>query len=171
MAFLAYMYVEGESGSQIEGWSGEEDRTNDGKSVENLVRVQAFDHSVDIPTDLQTGEATGVAQHRPVRLTCNMDQSCPELYDALTNQARMKIMIYFFRAGGGAKSTASDFHNWFTITLTDARITSLGVRKAMALEGGDMPDLIDVTFRYRMIGWEDHNSKKVVEFDWKKKGK
>jgi len=173
MADVAYLYVEdNDSGKQLEGWTGEEDQTFDGKQVKNFCRVQACDHSVSIPTHAQTGAAIGQAMHGAYNVTVDLDKFAPMAYQYLSQAKRVNVKIHFFRMGQSATASGQSdpkFSNWFTVTLTDARIVGLHLHKAMAMGGGNVPDMLDVQFRYYKIRWEEHEDKVEAEYEWKKK--
>ena len=59
MSFVAYLYVEQDGNAQYEGFTGEHDKTADGKEVEKMSRVQEVDHQISVPRDVQTGRITG----------------------------------------------------------------------------------------------------------------
>jgi len=174
MAFTAYMFVKTEKGV-IKGYSGEEDKTNDGKSLSNLSRVQAFEHGIAIPPHPQTGEPQDTPQHQPVVVDFEPDCAVAELYKAMAENQRVdEVKVYFFRSGTGERAGGKPdqlFHNWFTITLTDARIVGMELKKASG--GEDAASVFAfmqrITFRYRKIEWEDHDDSKTAEYDWKRK--
>jgi type VI secretion system Hcp family effector len=172
MAFTAYLFVKPEKGN-IKGFTGEEDKTTDGKSCKDLSRVQGYQHKVFIPTHQQTGEAQGPGEHTPLLVTIEVDRAAAALYKALTlNQIITEAKVYFFRAGAGERAGGTPdelFHNWFTVTITDARVVGVELKKTMVMEGQNVPDLIQLTFTYRKIKWEDHDDKQEAEYDWKKK--
>lgn len=169
MAFTAYLFVQSEKGV-IKGYTNENEKTSDGKTVKEMSRVQAFNHSIRIPTHAQTGEAQGPGQHSPLSVTIDVDCSMAELYKALTLNSRIQeVKVYFFRAGAGTRAsgkTNERFNNWMTVTLNGARVVGLELRKHHSMEGQNLPDLLDVTFTYYKIKWEDHNDAKEAEYAW-----
>jgi type VI protein secretion system component Hcp len=89
------------------------------------------------------------------------------------NSRILEAKFYFFRSGAGERAGGKPdelFHNWFTVTISDARIVGLTLRKSFAMEGSNVPDLLEVTFSYYKIKWEDHDDKKEAEYEWRKKG-
>jgi type VI secretion system secreted protein Hcp len=165
------MYLEyHKDGKAIKGFTGEKDTTFDGKPCMDLTRVQAFNHALDVETDPQTGEPTATVMHRPVMLTINFDRAVPELYEAFTKSLRLNAKLYFFRSGHTIRSgghSDAKYHNFFSITLDDVRVTSIHLRKSLVLsEGQAQPDLVDVTFRYYEIRWEDHEDDKEAHSSW-----
>ena len=169
--YTAYLYVKSEKG-EIKGFSNEDEPTKDGKNIKEMSRVQAFNHSIRIPTHAQTGETQGPGQHTPVMVTIDLDRAVAELYKALTlNQRIDEAKVYFFRSGAGPRANKTDeqFHNWFTVTIKDARIVGLELRKALAMGDANLPDLLDVVFSYYEIRWEDHDENKEASYAWKSK--
>ena len=175
MAFVAYMYIEDhDQKKQFKGFTGEEDKTFDGTSVKELSRVQVVDHGIRIPTDIQTGEATGGMNHEPFRVTINMDRVVPHLYKCMTRNVRVNVRIHFFRSGQGVRASGKSdplFSNWYTVKLEDARIVEMKTRKTLAMEAdSNIPDFLDIGFSYYKIIWQDHESKVESEWSWAQKG-
>ena len=52
---------------------------------EDEVMVQAFDHTVTIPRDPQSGQPSGQRVHKPFKFTAALDKATPLLYNALTS--------------------------------------------------------------------------------------
>lgn len=172
MPFNAYLYIKAERG-ELKGFTGEDEKCSDGKSVKEMSRVQAVNHSIRIATQQQTGESQGTSSHSPLMVTVELDRSVAELYKNMSENGRLlEVKLYFFRSGAGPRAAGKPnelFHNWFTVTLNDARIVGMDLRKAFAMEGVNVPDLMDVTFTYYKIKWEDHDDKKDAEYAWNQK--
>lgn len=165
---VAYMCVK-QNGTAIEDYTGEEEKTKKGDSVEKMFLVQAFNHSVDIATNPQTGEVVDTPNMRQVSVTCNLNRGAVEINKYLTLAKRVEVTIHFFRMGqhGDDKET---HHNWFSYTLKGARISSATVRSPMAMGGQATPDFMDISFTFEKITWEYHGKKsKMHTADWKKK--
>jgi len=173
MSFTAYARFEGESGV-IKGFTGEEEKSSDGKSIKDMSRVQSYCLDITIPTHQQTGEAQGPGKVSPLEITIDCDCSIPELYRSMTLNKRLKeVKVYFFRSGAGERASGKPnelFHNWYTVSIQDCRIVRMEQTKPMVLDPErNLPDLMKVAFSFYKIKWEDHDDKKETEWEWKKK--
>ena len=99
MPIPAYMSVEGVTQGMItEGALSEE-------SVGNLYQegqdesfmVQAFEHSIMIPRDAQSGQPSGTRIHQPLKVTKVFDKSSPLLYQALVTGESLICRIEWYR--------------------------------------------------------------------------
>ena len=167
MPFHAYMFLEHrEKGSQIKGNSEKKEKTKDGKTTDTMCLVQAVNHGVRLPYNEQTGTAASEVVHRPYNITVNMDRALPEMYKSMVEKWPLNVNIYFFG------STPSDelTHNWFTTKMTDCRVVDINLRKAMVMGGADIPDLVDFSFTYYHITWQDLDDKVEAEDSWAEAG-
>ena len=77
MALPGYFSLTGAKQGKIEG-------SCDIKGQEGKILVQAHEHTVDIPVNLQTGLASGKRVHHPLTIHKAIDKSSPKLFQALT---------------------------------------------------------------------------------------
>lgn len=168
MAFHGYVHFEdADKGSQIKGTSEKKETCNDGKTTEAMCLVQSAQHILRMPYNEQNGRPTAEAVHFPYQLTINMDRATPELYKHMVEKRPLNVTIYFF----GSSPENPETHNWFTISMTDARIVELHLRKSMNIGGNkDLPDLVDLGFTYYHIKWEDHDDSQEAEDSWGEAG-
>lgn len=83
MAIPAYMWIKDDGGADIKGSTRIQGR-------EGSVEVVEFNHSVEIPTDGNTGKLTGTRIHKPLVITKEFDASSPYLYKAVTSGQTLK---------------------------------------------------------------------------------
>ena len=89
-AITAYMKVEGEQG-EIPGGTTIE-------GYENWITVASFGHSINIPTDPQSGQPAGTREHGSLRIVKPLDKASPLLYKALVRGERLPVVeIRFLR--------------------------------------------------------------------------
>src|SRR5262249_48136269 len=114
MPLPAYLKLEGEKQGKIEG-------SCNLKGREGSIQVQAFFHEVRIPTDQQTGNATGNRVHEPMTITKVFDKSSPKLYQALTSGEQLKnVEIEWYRI-----SPSGQEEHYFTTKLEGATVVSV----------------------------------------------
>ncbi len=132
---------------------------------QNEILVEAFQHTVLIPTDPQSGQPTGQRVHRPLTITKVFDKSSPLLYSALTSGERLtKIEIKWYRT-----SKEGQQEHYFTHILEDAVIVDLTARMPNCQDPGQshFTHLEDLTFTYRKISWRHEVSSTEGSDDWR----
>lgn len=158
MPMPAYLTLESEAQGKIEG-------SCDQSGHEGEIIVEAFDHEVSIPRDIQTGQPTGPRVHGPLTVTKFFDKSSPMLYQALAAGERMKdVTIKWYRID----ATGSQEH-YFTIKLAEAIIVSMKPHMANCLDpqNGPFGHMEEVSFTYRKIIWTWEPDGIESEDDWK----
>lgn len=114
MPIAAYCYFTNSEGEAIEGSVAKEGR-------EGSCEIMEFDHNVRIPMDAQTGDLTGVRQHRPAVLTKQYDKASPLLYDALCNgESLQEVVIHWYQID----KTGSEVE-YFRHVLEDAKLSDM----------------------------------------------
>jgi type VI secretion system secreted protein Hcp len=132
---------------------------------EDEILVEAFDHSVIIPRDPQSGQPTGQRVHQPLTITKVFDKCSPLLYNALTSGEKLtncKIKWYRTSASGTQE-------HYFTIELVDAIIVSIKARMPNCQDPGQahFTHLEDVSFSYRSITWTHEAGGTSGSDDWR----
>jgi type VI secretion system secreted protein Hcp len=154
----AYLTLEGEKQGKIEGACEQSGR-------EGTLLVQAFDHEVRIPTDIQTGLAAGKRVHGPYKVCVEVDKALPLMFQSLcTGEHLKKVEIKLFRI---AKTGAEE--HYFTTTLEDAVIVSIKPYMPNCLDKsmGSFGHMVEVAFTYRKCIWRHECDKKESQDDWK----
>jgi len=158
MPIPAYLTAEGEKQGKIEG-------SCDLKGREGTMMVQAFDHEVRIPSDPQTGLASGKRVHGPLKIVKEVDKASPLLYQALCTGEHLKsVEIKWYRI-----SKDGTEEHYFTTKLEDAIIVSMHPWMPNCLEksSGEFGHMEDVSFTYRKAIWRHEVDKKEAQDDWK----
>jgi len=151
----AYMSIEGETQGLItEGCNTPESIGNlYQEEHENEFIVQAFENIVFKPTDIQTGQPSGVRKYEPLIVTKIYDQSSPLLHQALVTGEILQCEIKWFRT-----NIEGVEEHYFTHTLEDAMITRIEQYMPNCLDPANAHMLhmekISLTFRKIMLNHE-----------------
>jgi type VI secretion system secreted protein Hcp len=132
---------------------------------ENEILVQAFNHTVTVPTDVQSGQPTGQRMHQPLTITKVFDKSSPLLYVALSTGERLtKCLLKFYRT-----STSGTQEHYFTVQLEDAIITNIDAYMPNCQDpnSAHFTHLEDVSFTYRQITWNHEIAGTSGSDDWR----
>lgn len=123
------------------------------KGREGWMEIFSCEHEVISPRDSASGLAVGKRVHKPLIVTKENDRSTPQLYQCLvTNEQITIVEIRFFTS----KPTGIET-NYFTITLTDATVSAMKFQKRPTFlpENQRLPELLEISFTYRRIEWND----------------
>jgi type VI secretion system secreted protein Hcp len=132
---------------------------------EDEILVEAFNHVVTVPTDVQSGQPTGQRVHKPLTITKVFDKASPLIYTALTTGEKLnKVEVKWYRTSPEGKQ-----EHYFTITLEDAIITSINSRMPNCQDPGQahFTHLEDVSFTYRKISWTHEVGGTSGSDDWR----
>jgi type VI secretion system secreted protein Hcp len=163
----AFLSIEGATqGNITEGAFTEESVGNVyQEGHENEILVEAFSHTVTVPTDPQSGQPTGQRVHKPLTITKVFDKSSPMLYKALSSGERLtKCEIKWWRT-----SSQGVQEHYFTTKLEDAIITTISARMPNCQDPSQahFTHLEDVSFSYRKITWTHEIGSTSGEDDWR----
>jgi type VI secretion system secreted protein Hcp len=131
----------------IEGTKQGKFKTEGGPQFGDRIPVLRFTYEIISPRDLNTGQASGKRQHRPVTITKDWNASSPQFFQAVTTNEPLKsVLIEVFRTNpGGAEEVVA------TIRLTDAAIARFRSAVSDSTSGdgpaGRLLDQVDFTFR------------------------
>ncbi len=114
MSLNAYLTLKGKKQGAINGGVIQKGR-------EKTIAVYAYNHEIISPRDAASGLPTGKRQHRPLRITKEIDKSTPLLFNALVNNEILSEFVLKFYAphASGVETQI------YTITLTNANISSI----------------------------------------------
>ena len=158
MSSPIYLHLTNSGGAQLK--SGVGDRRN--AKLNDLIEILALDHTVEIPTNLQTGAITGKRIHRPLKITKRVDGSTAELYKALTTgETLQKAELRFHKQD----ATGQD-EQYFTVTLKGVVVSQIRAWSPSILEEehGQHEAMEDVSFSYKEITWS--HGTKMAEDKW-----
>ena len=163
----AYMSIEGtKQGPITQG-------TLTAESVGNIwqeahkdeILVEAFNHSIIIPTDPQSGQPTGQRVHCPLNFTKVYDKCSSLLYTALTTGERLtKVVVKWYRT-----TPEGVQEHYFTHELEDAVIVNITARMPNCQDPGQahFTHLEDVAMTYRKITWTHEVAGTSGSDDWR----
>lgn len=163
----AYLSIEGETQGNMTENAFTEDSVGNvyQEGHENEILVQAFNHQVTVPTDVQSGQPTGQRVHKPLSITKVFDKSSPLLYVALTTGEKLtKCVLNWYRT-----SPAGQQEHYFTIELEDAIITNITsyMPNCQDEKNKQFTHLEDVSFSYRKITWTHEVGGTSGSDDWR----
>jgi len=121
------------------------------KGHEDTILIQAVNHTIEIPSNSQTGLPAGKRVHFPMTLTKEVDRSSPLLFQALTSGEIMStVKLQYYRI-----SPKGTEEKYYTVTLTNAMLTSIRAWMPNCLEQANkqMGHMEDVSFTYEKISW------------------
>jgi type VI secretion system secreted protein Hcp len=132
---------------------------------EDEILVEAFNHVVTVPTDVQSGQPTGQRVHKPLTVTKVFDKASPLLYTALTTGEKLNtVELKWFRTNPEGKQ-----EHYLTIKLEDAIITNINARMPNCQDPAQahFTHLEDVSFTYRKITWTHEVGGTSGSDDWR----
>ena len=114
------------------------------KGRENSIAVSAFEDEVMSPRDPASGLPTGKRQHKPIKVTIELDQSAPILYNMLSSNENITTLElkFWHPSASGVES------QFYTVKLTNASIAEIH-----ASTDATHPTTLDVSFTYQKIQW------------------
>lgn len=129
------------------------------------VLVNAFQHSIIVPRDPQSGQPSGQRVHNPVIITKIYDKSSPLLYHALASGERLKkVEIKWYRTAIEGKQ-----EHYFTHLLEDAVIVDISAEMPNCQDPGlaHFTHLEKVAMTYRRIVWTHEVAGTSGDDDWR----
>jgi type VI secretion system secreted protein Hcp len=157
MALNAYLKLNGSKQGEIKGSVTQKGR-------EGKIMVIAAIHEVVSPTDSITGLPTGKRQHKPFRITKDVDRSSPLLYKAMLNNENItKWELQFWTS-----SATGEEEQYYTVKLTNARITDV-VFHMPNTKNPDLskyPEYEEIFFTYEKIQWIWTDGELSAQDDW-----
>lgn len=153
----AHMTLKGEKQGDIKG-----NCTMKGR--EGTILIQALDHEIHIPHDIQTGLSAGKRVHGPLKVVKEFDKASPMICQALcTGEHLTNVTLKFYRV-----SPKGAEEQYYTITLEDAIVVAIRpwmpncLDKSMASFG----HMEEVSFTYRRATWRHEIDKTEAQDDW-----
>jgi type VI secretion system secreted protein Hcp len=132
-----YLTVQASQQGELSGEGGK-------KSSARGIPIYGYSLGVAAPHAAGSGQATGKRVYEPIEVYKNAGPATPQLFQALvTNEVLPKVTIAVYRAGKNDKET-----QYFTITLTDARISGLEHEPG---DSADASELESISFVFEKI--------------------
>jgi type VI secretion system secreted protein Hcp len=114
------------------------------KGREYSIQVTAVDDEIVSPRDPASGLATGKRQHKPIRVTIDLDPSAPILFNMLaSNETITALELKFWRPSPSGVET-----QFYTVKLTNASISDIHTST-----DATHTTTLDVSFTYQKIQW------------------
>lgn len=142
MSLNAYLRITGATQGVIQGSVTQVGR-------ENTIEVFSTKHLVHFPLDTLTGLPSGSKKHKPITILKKVDKSSTFLFQMLTTAE----MITSFRLDFWQPNISGQEEQFYTIELTNARISSIRLEQMNTLEAAvqSFPVLEQITFTYESI--------------------
>ncbi len=144
MPMPAHMTMEGEQQGNIEGSCEMQGR-------EGTMLVEAFNHEVRIPRDLQSGLSTGKRVHNALSVVKVFDKASPKIYQAMCTGEHLKnVTIKWYRIDPNGQE-----QHYFTHTLEDAIVVSVRPWMPNCLDPKTegYTHMEEVSYTYKKIRW------------------
>ncbi|WP_394832183.1 type VI secretion system tube protein Hcp [Pendulispora rubella] len=164
MAFEFYVSIKGKNQKQFKSETKKQGRSD------KFIPCVKFAMASLVPTDVNSGEAKGHRQHKPLVITKEWGASSPQILQAhWTNEVIEEVIIEVVsRAADGKKEIVVE-----QIKLTDAVIVSVdrySENATKASKEADVMHLEDVGFRFRKIEVENKEAGTATSDDWHQPG-
>ena len=115
------------------------------KGRENSIQVMAVDDEIVSPRDAASGLPTGKRQHKPLRVSIELDQSAPILYAMITNNENItSLELKFWRPSVSGVET-----QFYTVRLTNANIADIHT----TTDATTHATMLEVSFTYQKVQW------------------
>jgi type VI secretion system secreted protein Hcp len=150
-----HMIVKGDKQGEMKG-------DNKMKGREGTILVQALSHTINIPTDPQSGQPVGKRIHQPLMVTKIIEQSSPLLYLALCSGEKMTVTLKWYRQAGAVEE------HYFTTTLEEAVLVAQRqyIPNVFDKDTAEYQHMEECSFTYRKIIWTHETEGKQSEDDW-----
>ncbi len=166
MPIPAYMSVEGASQGMITEGALSEDSVGNiyQEGHDDQFMVQAFEHKIMIPRDLQSGQPSGQRVHQPLTVTKVFDKSSPLLYQALVTGESLTCRIEWYRT-----SSEGTHEHYFTHELEGAIIVDITAIMPNCQDPSQahFTHLEKVSFSYSTIRWIHEIAGTEGSDDWR----
>lgn len=160
MAYEFYVTITGDAQGAFKGESSKD-------AQKEKIPGIGYQHEIKAPKDVQTGQASGSREHKPVTICKEWGASSPQLFLALcTNEVLSTVVIEFMKT---TRTGVLDVYH--TITLEDAQICNIAYGSGEAgstrtTSEYDTHELEWVSFTYRKIITENVSGQTSAEDDW-----
>jgi type VI secretion system secreted protein Hcp len=150
MAYVFYVTIEGSKQGKFKGDSKR-------RAHKDQIVGLAFDYEVSAPYDAASGQATGKRQHEPVTITKRWGAATPQLFQALTTNEDLKMVLIEF-VQTTAQGTEVVYH---TVKLINARVAAIH-----QYADADVREAKDVSFTFQKIEISNKSGGTSASDDW-----
>jgi type VI secretion system secreted protein Hcp len=166
MPIPAYMSVTGVTQGTITEGALSEDSVGSlyQEGHDDEFMVQAFEHSIEIPRDAQSGQPSGNRLHKPMKITKIFDKSSPLLYEALVTGESLTCEIKWYRTPIEGES-----EHYFTQLLEGAVVVDMKsiMPNCQDPDQSHFTHLEEVSFSYSTITWTHEIAGTEGGDDWR----
>lgn len=144
MAIPIYLWLKDDGGAEIKGSVDVQER-------EGSIEVIAQDHSLQIPTDNNTGKLTGARVHTPFLFSKEIDASSPYFYKAVsTGQTLTSAEFKWYRINDAGQEVV-----YFTTKLENVKVVKVApkMHDVKDVEKEKHGHLEAIELRYEKITW------------------
>jgi type VI secretion system secreted protein Hcp len=134
------------------------------KQRKDTCLIIAYEHEVISPRDAATGLSTGKRQHKPFRITKEIDRSTPMFFSALTRNEIMTEVLFqhFYTTKEGVETLL------YTVKLINANLS--GIRSWMHNTKDESTKALgyleEISFTYERIEWSHEVGSTSAVDDW-----
>jgi len=142
---------------------GESTQTSEGR--ENSIECTYFESELMTAREVQTGQATGRRQHKPLLIKKAIDKSTPLIAKALTKNSKIEAEFKFYRPNPAGDGTTQHF---YTVKISDGRVGSQKMLNVWSRPGDPHADPAqeEVTFVFQTIMWRYEDGGVEHEDKW-----
>jgi type VI secretion system secreted protein Hcp len=163
---MAYEFYVTVTGTRQGAFKGESPRKNQEKKAPGI----SYQHEIQSPRDVATGQASGKRQHKPIRFTKEWGASSPQYFLALvTNEVLSDVLFEFYHTTKEGKEEV-----YYTIKLINATVSNIrwmtgageSASSAKTTAAYDTHELEEISFTYQRIEVEHQQAKTAAIDDW-----
>jgi len=131
----------------------------------------SYNHTIQSPRDVATGQASGKRQHGPIQITKEWGASTPQILQALVSNEVLKEVLFEF-----VQTTPDGMEQvYYTVKLTNATISAVqyttgggeSAESAKTSAAYDTHELEKVSFTYQRIEVDHKAGKTSATDDWR----
>jgi type VI secretion system secreted protein Hcp len=164
MSHEFYVTINGTKQGQFKGESVREKHAN---KLSGL----SYNHSIQSPRDVATGQASGKRQHGPITITKEWGAATPQIFQALVTNEVLKDVLFEF-----VQTTEDGMEQvYYTVKLTNATISAVNyvtgtgesAESAKTTATYDTHEMEKVSFTYQKIEMDHKIGKTSAADDWR----
>jgi type VI secretion system secreted protein Hcp len=155
------------TGTKQGAFKGESIREKHSSKLSGL----SYNHTIQSPRDVATGQASGKRQHGPIQITKEWGASTPQIMQALVSNEVLKEVLFEF-----VQTTPDGMEQvYYTVKLTNATISGVqymtgageSAESAKTSASYDTHELEKVSFTYQKIEVDHKAGKTSATDDWR----
>ena len=137
---------------KVNGEDVQGDSTQTSEGRENTIECTYFESECMTAREVQTGQATGRRQHKPLLIKKAIDKATPLIAKALTKNSKIDGEFKFYRPNPAGDGTTQHF---YTVKITNGRVASQKMSNEWTRPGDPHagPPQEEVTFVFQTIMW------------------